>query len=310
LVTGGAGFIGRWVVKKFLENGHSVFVIDNLRVGHKKNLEEFESNPKFKVVYGDVLDKELLKKIFENKFDICIHAAAQIHVQDSIDDPLTNFDININGTINVLDLCRRDNTKFVSVGTCMVYDTANSEKNIDENHPVKPACPYAASKLAGEYIALSYYLTYGLPVVLLRPINTYGPFQFYEGLEGGVIIRFLRRKLLGTNLLVYGDGKQERDFIYIKDCVDFIYEASMSEKAVGELINAGSGKGIAIKDLAKLVVKDENRIEFVKHPHPQSEIKRLVFDSSKAEKLLGWKPKYSLEQGIEETEKWVKMSLS
>jgi len=309
LVTGGAGFIGRWIVKKFLENGHSVFVIDNLRVGHKENLAEFESNPKFKMVYGDILDKELLKKIFENKFDICIHAAAQIHVQDSIDDPLTNFDINVNGTINVLELCKANNVKFISVGTSMVYDTTDTEKNINEEHPVKPASPYAASKLAAEYIALAYYLTYGLPVVLLRPINTYGPFQYYEGYEGGVIIRFLRRKLTGNNLQVYGDGTQERDFIYVEDCADFIYDATFSDKTVGEIINAGSGKGVQIKDLAKLIVKDESKIEFAKHPHPQSEIKRLVFDSTKAMKMFGWKPKFTLEQGLEKTERWVESTL-
>ena len=303
LVTGGAGFIGRWVVEKLLDDGHKVCVLDDLSNGRKENIEEFRDNPMFEFVLGDIRDKEVLKRTF-NDIDICIHAAAAINVQESIENPQRYYDVNVNGTFNILEEARKKDVKVVLIGTCMVYDLTSLEA-INEEHSLNPKSPYAGSKLAADDLALSYFHAYGLPVVITRPFNTYGPYQ-KSNMEGGVVSIFIKSFLEGKTLNVFGDGTQTRDLLYVGDCAEFIVKAAFTEKAVGEVINAGSGKDIAIKDLALLICKDAERIRHVKHHHPQSEIPKLLCDYTKAKKFLGWKPKTSLEEGIEKTKEWIR----
>lgn len=306
LVTGGAGFIGRWVVKRLLDDGHVVWILDDLSNGRKENIEEFFNRDNFKeFVYGDIKDRELLSKLFLNKFDICYHLGASINVQDSIDDPEITFNNDVIGTFNVLEECRRLNVKMVFMSTCMVYDRASGEQGITELHPTKPASPYAGSKIAGENMVLSYWYAYGLPVVVIRPFNTYGPFQKTSG-EGGVVAIFIKRNLEGKTLNIYGDGTQTRDLLYVEDCARFVVEAGYSDKVNGEIVNAGLGRDISINDLARLIADSEEQIKHVPHIHPQSEIQKLLCNYSKAKELLGWEPKVSLEEGIKRTEEWIK----
>lgn len=304
LVTGGAGFIGRWVVKKLLEGGYEVCVLDDLSNGRRENIKEFKNNSNFKFVLGDIRDKNLLRKTFKKDIEACLHAAAAINVQESIENPEKYYSVNVDGVFNIIEEARRRDAKVILIGTCMVYDLTSS-KAINEKHPLNPKSPYAGSKLAGENLALSYFHAYGLPVVITRPFNNYGPYQ-KTNMEGGVVSVFLRSFLEGKTLNVFGDGTQTRDFLYVEDCADFITKATFSDKAVGEVINAGSGKDIAIKDLALLICKDAKKIRYVKHHHPQSEISKLLCDYSKAKKLLDWKPATSLEEGIAETEDWIR----
>jgi len=306
LVTGGAGFIGRWVVKLLLKKCHDIWVLDNLSNSTEKNLNEFKSDPHFKnFVKGDILDRFTVSKIFKNKIDICIHLAAQVDVQESLEDPKKALDVNVIGTFNLLEEARKHNTKFVLMGTCMVYDVASASKSIDENHPVKPLSPYAASKLSAELITESYHYGYGLPTVIIRPFNTYGPFQ-KSNLEGSVVGVFINRNLAGKELVVYGDGTQTRDFLYVEDCADFIVKAAFSERANGQTINAGLGKDISINELAFMITNDKNRIKHVPHHHPQAEIQKLLCNSSKAKEVLNWVPHTSLVEGIKRTEKSLK----
>jgi len=305
LVTGGAGFIGRWVVKKLLDEKHNVWIVDDLSNGREENIQEFKDNPNFKeFVKGDIRNKDLISDLFKNKFDICIHAAAQINVQESLDNPRKDFEINVIGTYNILNEALKYKTKVVLLGTCMVYDLSRGGA-ITEEHKIKPASPYAGSKVAAEALAKSYYYGLGLPVVIVRPFNTYGPFQ-KANMEGGVVSIFVKRNLEGEPLNIFGDGTQTRDLLYVEDCADFIVKAAFSEKAVGEVINAGCGKDISINDLAMLIAKDKNKIKHVPHHHPQSEIPKLLCDYSKARKLLGWEPKVSLEEGIKRLENWMR----
>lgn len=306
LVTGGAGFIGRWVVKQLLNDGHQVWVLDDLSNGSVDNIKGFLGNKCFRVfTIGDIKDATLLKDLFENKFDICYHLGASINVQDSIDDPKTTFENDTVGTFNVLEQCKENNVKLVFMSTCMVYDRATSNEGIKETDPIKPASPYAGSKIAAENMVLSYYYAYGLPVVVIRPFNTYGPFQKTGG-EGGVVAIFIKNKLAGIPLKIYGDGTQTRDLLFVEDCARFVVQAGYSNKVNGEIVNAGLGRDINIKDLARLIVKDESKIQHVTHIHPQSEIPKLLCNYDKAKKLLGWEPKVSLEVGINHTEEWIK----
>ena len=138
---------------------------------------------------------------------------------------------------------------------------------------------------------------------ICRPFNTYGPFQ-KSNMEGGVVSIFVKQSFNGESLNVYGDGSQTRDLLYVEDCVEFLYRASQCERAVGEVINAGFGKDISIRDLARQVCKDKSRIRQVPHHHPQSEIQKLVCDNSKAQILLDWEPKIDLKTGIDKMRTW------
>ena len=199
LVTGGAGFIGRWVVNRLLPDGNDVWVLDNLSNGSKGNLEGLANASGYHgLTVGDVLDMECVTNLFQNEFDVCIHSAAQINVRESLNDPEKSFKTNVIGTYNVLACALKFNTKVVIIGTCMVYDMAQAA-GISELSPVKPASSYAGSKLAAENLALSYYYGFGLPVVVLRPFNTYGPFQKTD-MEGGVVSIFIENKIQGKKL--------------------------------------------------------------------------------------------------------------
>jgi UDP-glucose 4-epimerase len=304
-VTGGAGFIGRWVVKKLLEDHHCVYVYDNLSNGREDNIAEFRSNISFHFIKGDIKDAAALHNAFSmDDFTLCYHLAASINVQDSLDNPLTTFNNDVTGTLNVLEECRAKMIKMVYMSTCMVYDRSNDQAGIGEEHRVKPASPYAGSKLAGENIALSYWYGYGLPVVIIRPFNTYGPFQKTGG-EGGVVAIFLKRDLQGKTLDIYGDGRQTRDLLYVEDCAEFVVNAGYDDAVNGQVVNAGLGRDISINDLAEHICQDKTRINHIPHIHPQSEIMKLLCDASKALKLLGWKPKFTLEEGMRKTRDWI-----
>ncbi|MNC43301.1 dTDP-glucose 4,6-dehydratase [compost metagenome] len=154
---------------------------------------------------------------------------------------------------------------------------------------------------------LSYYFAYELPTVVIRPFNTYGPFQKTGG-EGGVVAIFLKNDLNGLDLKIYGEGTQTRDLLYVEDCAKFVVAAGFSSSVDGEIVNAGLGQDIAINDLAFEIVKDRSKIKHVEHIHPQSEIQKLLCDSSKAKSLLNWEPKVSLSEGLKRTKEWITTS--
>jgi UDP-glucose 4-epimerase len=300
VVTGAAGFIGRWVVDELLERGYHVVGLDDLSNGQRRNVAAFEDEDAFEFRVGDVRDADAVEALFDEDTTACIHLAAEIDVHESLERPNDHFEANVVGTQHVLEACRATDTRLGLMGTCMVYDMADSEAGIDETHPVKPASPYAGTKLAAENIAESYYHGYDLPVTLLRPFNTYGPFQ-----EVGVVPIFVERDLAGEPITIYGDGTQTRDLLYATDCARFVVEATFSDAAVGEVLNAGTGTDVSINELAELVASEGTDIEHVEHHHPQSEIPKLLCDPSKAEAVLGWEPEYTLAEGIEELRTWL-----
>jgi nucleoside-diphosphate-sugar epimerase len=332
IVTGGAGFIGRWVVKRLLEAKHEVIVLDDLSNGRRENLAEFEGwGGWMGLVEGDLKDRNLLAKLFaETTWDRVYHLGASIHVQRSIDEPEITFRNDVDGTFALLEACRaqyfrlngmnvegkhfhleevkehlRDfRPRLVVMSTCMVYSRANDENGISEDHPLCPASPYAASKIAADNLALSYFHSYRMPVTVVRPFNTYGPFQ-KSNLEGGVVSIFLKRDIQREPLQVKGDGTQTRDLLFVEDCADFVVRAGESPEAEGEVINAGTGCDIQIRELATMVATGGNKVEFILHDHPQAEISKLLCNPSKAKKQLGWIPSTSLEEGLAKTRKWL-----
>lgn len=324
LVTGGAGFIGRWVVKRLLDDNNRVVVLDNLSNGQIENIEEF-TGVNFKFIKGDIKEEKDLNEVFKEKYDIIYHLGASINVQDSIDDPKTTFYNDTVGTFNVLEKAKiqmfgknakmegaqwvldsNEDThpcKVVFMSTCMVYDVAG-EEGISESHPTNPVSPYGGSKIAAENMVLSYYNAYKLPTVVIRPFNTYGPFQKTGG-EGGVVAIFINNSIDGKDINIYGSGEQTRDLLYVKDCARFVVESGYSDNVNGEVVNAGTGRDVTINELAQIIAKNKVSIKHVRHIHPQSEIMKLKCNYAKAKKLIGWEPEYSLMEGIKETEEWI-----
>lgn len=336
LVTGGAGFIGRWVVKTLLsDESNRVVALDNYSNSSPRNLDEFAGHPRLTVVEGSVENGRLLDGVWQKHgpFDTVLHLAAQIRVQDSIDNPVATFQSDVVGTLEVLERCRKQyfqenglsvdqpfhlldvesrlkklRPRMVLMSTCMVYSRAN-DAGISESHPVLPSSPYAGSKIAAESLALSYYHAYRMPVKVIRPFNTYGPFQKRSS-EGGVVAIFIARDLARQPLLVKGEGTQTRDLLYVEDCARFVVQAGSSAAGDGEVINAGLGRDISINDLARLVSSREQggngvEIQHVTHDHPQAEIPKLLCDSRKAQQLFGWSPQVDLEEGIRRTRAWI-----
>jgi dTDP-glucose 4,6-dehydratase len=334
LVTGGAGFIGRWVVKRLLDAGHEVLALDDLSNGRQENLEELAGRPGFLgLVTGDLKSRSLLTRLFEeHAWDRVFHLGASIHVQRSIDDPEITFRNDVEGTFRILEVCREHyfrrngldvadrrfhldevtaklehaQPRLVVMSTCMVYSLAGAGADgITEEHPLRPASPYAASKISADNLALSYLHAYRMPVTVVRPFNTYGPFQKSNS-EGGVVSVFLKRDIQGEPLQVKGDGTQTRDLLFVEDCADFVCRAAEEPGAEGEVINAGTGRDISMKDLAQLIASAGNRVDHVPHDHPQAEIPRLLCNPAKAERLLGWRPATTLEEGLERTRAWLR----
>jgi nucleoside-diphosphate-sugar epimerase len=304
VVTGGAGFIGRWVVRELLNRGYTVCALDDLSNGAQRNTETFADHERFTFIEGDVRDEQTVRDCFDTDTTLCLHLAAEIDVQESLDDPESHFETNVIGTETVLEVCRQTDTRLGLVGTCMVYDVADTEAGIDEEHPVKPASPYAGSKLAAEHLAESYYHGYDLPVTTLRPFNTYGPYQ-KTGMAGGVVSIFTSRDLRGEPLKIYGDGTQSRDFLYATDCARFVVEGALCEEATGEVLNAGTGQDVTINDLAALIASEGTEITHVEHHHPQSEVQTLRCDPTKAMELLDWEPEVSLAEGVDRLRSWL-----
>ena len=304
LVTGAAGFIGRWVVGELLARGHRVLPVDNLVAGDVTNLDEFAGDPNLLTFEeGDVRDEAACRR-WTGDVDAVAHLAASISVQDSIDDPATTFDNDVVGTFRLLEGARRSGARFLFMSTCMVFDRASTPEGIAETHPTKPASPYAASKLSGEALTLSYFHAYGLPTTVVRPFNTYGPFQRSVG-EGGVVAIFTRLSLRGEPLRIYGDGTQTRDLLYASDCARFVVDALLSDAATGRILNAGTGVDVSVNDLAAAIEPDGERIVHVEHIHPQSEIAVLRCDPREAARLLAWKPEVPLHDGLSRVRTWM-----
>lgn len=331
LVTGGAGFIGRAIVERLVRMEWNVVTLDDYSNGRRENLAPLAGSPLLENIEGDIKDDKTLASVFERgPFEVVFHLAASIQVQRSIDDPVPTFRNDAEGTLRVLEAVRAqyfrqngldpDTRKFdfdrdvprltkrsprvACMSTCMVYDLAG-DIPIAETHPYRPASPYAAAKIGSDMLALSYFHAYRMPVTVVRPFNTYGPFQKSDS-EGGVVAIFLKRDLDNKPLLIKGAGTQTRDLLYVEDCADFVLRGAMSEAAEGQIINCGTGRDISINDLARLCCQTPgNVVEHVPHDHPQAEIARLRADATKAKSILGWSPKVSLEEGLAKTRQWL-----
>jgi UDP-glucose 4-epimerase len=294
LVTGGAGFIASHIVDAFLREGHEVFVVDDLSSGRMENI-----NPKATFYQVDIRDREDLEKIFSLlRPDIVDHHAAQINVRRSVEDPAYDAEINIVGTINILELSRKYKVKrviFASTGGA-IYGEVNGLA--DESTPALPISPYGVSKRSVE-IYLNYYnAVFDLDYVALRYANVYGPRQDPFG-EAGVVAIFSERIISGKPCIVYGDGEQTRDYVYVMDVVDANIRALTGPTGI---YNIGTSIETSVNQLIEVLRDVSGRSFPVIYDTPrQGEVRRIALSYKRANESLGWRPQTSLREGIRET---------
>jgi len=298
LVTGGAGFIGSSLVDRLISKGYSVVVLDNFRSGRIGNLQGHLGRDGFRLVKGDVRDRGVVRDAMDGVGAV-VHLAALIDVERSVHNPLETHDVNVNGTLNILnEAVRQGVERFLFASSTAVYGEENSLP-LEESCPLKPISPYAASKAAAELYCGAFHRIYGLGTVILRYFNVYGPRQEHNP-YGGVITKFLHNALSDKPLVVFGDGEQCRDFVHVDDVVEATLLALKSDYAVGEVFNVCTGKPTGISELANIAVEVVGKSLQVIHSKPRKgDVKRNYGDPSKAEKALGFVARVGLRNGLE-----------
>ena len=297
LVTGGAGFIGSHVVDRLVSDGHNVRIIDNLSTGSLGNIKRHLGSSGVDFVNGDIRDAALVNKSMDDVTTV-IHLAALVSVPLSVENPDLTFDINLRGTLNLLqESIKAKVQRFVFISSCAVYGEPESLP-VTEKTRTNPISPYAESKLVAERYCLGFTERQLLQSVVLRFFNVYGPRQ---GLSeySGVITRFMDRCTEKLPLTVYGDGSQTRDFVNVSDVADAVVAAAIADKAAGEVFNVGSGKPTSIDELAKTILDLSGADLEVRHELPRTgDIAASYADISKAKRLLGYEPKVDLWSGL------------
>ena len=298
LVTGGAGFIGSHLVDRLMEKGFEVTVLDNFSTGSLKNLSQHLGKANFHLIEGDIRNERDVKKALKD-VDFVFHLAAIVSVELSIKNPILVNEVNVCGTLNLLEESLNSGVeRFVYISSCAVYGNP-IRLPIDEEHPTKPISPYGVSKLASENYCQVFHEIYGLETVSLRLFNVYGSRQAM-GPYSGVITKFIDRLKDGKPPIIYGDGKQTRDFVYVQDVVDACLLSLNSKGCVGESINIGSGVETSISDLAEILIELFGLSDVKpKYAQPRAgDIRRSCASLNKAKRLLGYQPKISLREGL------------
>jgi dTDP-glucose 4,6-dehydratase len=306
LVSGGAGFISSNFIRHLLESTpYEVVSLDALTyAGNLDNLADVVAHERHSFVHGDIRDPELVREVVAG-VDVIVNAAAESHVEKSIAEGASEFvRTNVEGTQILLDAIRAAPVeRFILVSSSEVYGTADYAP-MDEEHPLNPRSPYAATKAGADRLAYSYFVTYGLPITIVRPFNNFGPYQHPEKL----IPRFITSALDDEPLTIHGDGHASRDWIYVEDdaeAIEAVIEADVGAVS-GEVINVATGHDVSVVEVADLVLellrKPDSLKEYVEERPGQ--VDRHIGSTEKAERLLGWRAKTSFEDGLERTVAW------
>lgn len=302
IVTGGAGFIGSHLCDSLLSAGCDVTVLDNLTTGNLSNLRHVENRITF--FQGDIRNQEILNKAVRGG-DIIFHQAAVVSVPQTVDNPIDTAMVNDMGTLFVLEAARLNNVKrVVLASSCAIYGNAPDLPKHEEMTP-KPQSPYAVQKLSGEFYARLYFDLYGLETVCLRYFNVYGPRQDPSSPYSGVISIFMTKASSNETPVVYGDGNQYRDFVYVRDVVKANLLAANKNKAKGEIFNIGTGRFVRIRRLWEMIRKMAglNIVPEYRNSRP-GDVLESVANIDRAKDSLGFEPDYSFEKGLEKTFEW------
>lgn len=310
LVTGGAGFIGSAFIRTTIAADESVEIVnlDKLTyAGNLENLAQVEDHPRYRFVQGDICAAAVLDELFaSSRFDAVVHFAAESHVDRSILSPDPVFETNLRGTFRLLEAARVHKiARFVHVSTDEVYGSIDPPHEADENYPLRASSPYSASKAGSDLLALSYFTTYRLPVIVTRASNNYGPYQFPEKL----IPLMISNALEDRRLPVYGDGMQVRDWLYVEDHCRAIQEV-LRKGREGEIYNIGGNCSLPNLEVIRRILaaahKPESLLETVKD-RPGHD-RRYALSSTKLMAETGWKPLTSFDEGLARTIDWYRQN--
>ena len=310
LVTGGEGFIGSHLVEQLVAEGANVRVLAYYNpFGHWGWLDAVRAGGiEVELMPGDIRDGDRVTRAVDG-CDTVFHLAALIGIPYSYEAPESYVQTNVQGTYNVASACRRTGARMVHTSTSEVYGTA-LRVPIDEDHPLQPQSPYSASKIGGDMMALSFFHAFELPVAVVRPFNTYGPRQSTRAVIPTILAQLIR----GESEIHLGATTPTRDFNYVSDTAAGFMAVARCDRALGQVVNIGSGREISIGDLAALlieitgsaarVVTDDSRLR-----PAGSEVERLLADSTRAREWAGWQPQVTLEEGLRRTAEWVRQNL-
>lgn len=305
LVTGGAGFIGSHLVDK-LAKENLVIVVDDLSLGTVENLKNAIATGNVRIEKENICNFARMNDLMKD-VDIVFHLAAQC-VRKSFRDPKEVHDVNAGGALSLYRAALANKIKrFIHVSSSEAYGSAITVP-MREDHPLNPTTVYGASKLAGELYGIAYWRSYNFPVIVIRPFNTYGPRSHFEGPYGEVIPRFVIRALNNRSPIIFGDGNQTRDFTYVEDTVKGMIAAAKEDRLIGEVVNIAFGKERNINEVAKIILKELNRedIKILHRENRPADVRRHYADTTKAIKILNFKAKVPLEEGIVKYIKWLK----
>ncbi len=320
LVTGGAGYIGSHLTDRLLAEGHEVVVLDDLSTGKLGNVEHHLEDRCFKFIEGSVLNRSLVRQALRD-CDLIFHLAAIVGIPYIIDDPLRGIVTNVVGTEVVLEAAEQAGCRFIFASTSEIYGKSEKVPFSEDDDRLLgstrvPRWSYSTAKALDEHLALAYHRQKGLPVVILRYFNSYGPRMDPRG-YGSVVARFITQALRGEPLTIYGDGKQSRSFTYIDDTVEGTVLAADSGEAQGEILNIGRGEQVTILELAELVKEitgSSSGISFLSYLDAYGpsfeDPRRRAPDTSKAARILGFKAQVPLAEGLRRTIAWFEEHLS
>ena len=306
LVTGGAGFISSAFVRHLLSaTPYEVVSLDALTyAGNLENLADVMAHERLSFVHGDIRDKDLVRQLVA-EVDVIVNAAAESHVEKSIEEGASEFvTTNVEGTQILLDAIRETPVeRFILISSSEVYGTAEYAP-MDEEHPLNPRSPYAATKAGADRLVYSYFTTYDLPVVIVRPFNNFGPRQHPEK----VIPRFITQALSDQPLTIHGDGHASRDWLYVDDDAEAIEAiiAADIDAIAGEVINVATGVDLSVSQIADAVLEALDKPESLKSYVDErlGQVDRHIGSTDKLERLTGWRARTSFEQGLEQTVEW------
>lgn len=299
IITGGAGFIGSNIADLLIDKGFQVVIIDNLSHGKEENI-----NPKAKFYNCDIRNSEILEIFQREKPQVLIHEAAQISVPNSIDDPINDASINITGSLNLLEACRKTGVKKVIYPASAAIFGEPEYLPIDEKHPLNMMSGYGVTKHTVEHYLRVYKSLYGINYVVLRYSNVYGPRQDSSG-EGGVVAIFSEKLIKGEIPYIYGDGEQIRDFVYVKDVAKANFMAITSGD--NEIFNVSTNHKVSVNDLLNVVNSVlGKKIKAVYTDERPGDIRNSYMSYDKIKNTLGWTPDYNLQSGIAETIEYYK----